>query len=67
MEDIHASKIKPLEYRFCRVVFGVNCSPFLLNATVLYHLEKSADEDPVFVKTIKRSIFVDDFVGGVVE
>ena len=64
VDDISSKEIKPVEYRFCRVVFGVNCSPFLLNATVQYHLDTFAEEDPQFVESMKRSLYVDDWVGG---
>ena len=51
-------------YRFYRVVFGVNCSPFLLNATLQYHLDTFAAIDPKFVRIMKRSFYVDDLVTG---
>ena len=53
-------------YRFCRVVFGVNASPFLLNATIRHHLEKYEECDPEFVQKLRDSFYVDDFVGGAV-
>ena len=49
--------------RFC-VVFGLNASPFLLNATLRHHISKLMAVDPEFVKKLIDSFYVDDFVGG---
>ncbi|XP_048580427.1 uncharacterized protein LOC116614572 [Nematostella vectensis] len=64
VNDVEAKEAAPIIYRFCRVVFGVNCSPFLLNATLRYHLESFAKEEPEFVRVMKDSFYVDDLVTG---
>ena len=55
---------KIVVYRFCRVVFGLNVSPFLLNATLRHHISKFMAVDPEFVKKLVDSFYVGDFVGG---
>ena len=50
--------------RFKKVIFGVSCSPFLLNATIYHHLLQYQPEDPPFVHKFLRSIYVDDLVSG---
>ena len=49
-------------YRFCRVVFGLNASPFLLNGTIRHHLAKFEKQDPAFVRKMFESFYVDDLV-----
>ena len=39
-EDVHKPDSKIIVYHFCRVVFGLNASPFLLNAMLRYHISK---------------------------
>lgn len=51
-------------YRFCRVVFGLNASPFLLNGTIRHHLATFAEADPKFFKKMVDSFYVDDLVSG---
>ena len=50
-------------YRFCRVVFGVNASPFLLNASLRHHISQY-NADPEFVENLLNSFYVDDLVSG---
>ncbi|WKX89272.1 hypothetical protein Q1695_008712 [Nippostrongylus brasiliensis] len=47
-------------YRFTRVTFGLNCSPFLLGATIAEHLEHT--EDRKMAALIKNNIYVDNLV-----
>ena len=49
-EDINDANAKVSVFKFVRLIFGLNCSPFLLNATLRYHLSKFAQEDAEFVK-----------------
>ena len=53
---------KIVVYRFCRVVFGLNTSAFLLNATLRHHISKFMAVDPELVKKLIDSLYVDDFV-----
>jgi len=51
-------------YRFCRVPFGIVCSPFLLAATVQHHLSQSTRTSPV-AEQILSNLYVDNVITGV--
>ena len=48
--------------RFCRILFGVISSPFLLSATIKYHLQK---ETTPIAKLLQRDTYVDNVITGV--
>lgn len=60
VDDITKENPEIVVLRFARVVFGVSFSPFLLNSTVKHRIERYEKEDPEFVETFPRSIYVDD-------
>ena len=60
MDDIHKDNPQLVIRRFARVVFGVNSSPFLLNATIRHHMNTYRTVDPSFVEEVLRSLYVDD-------
>ena len=64
VDDIQKEVSQVVTLRFKRVIFGVSCSPFLLNATIYHHLLQYQPEDPPFVHKFLRSIYVDDLVSG---
>ena len=48
-------------------MFGVSSSPFLLKATLDYHLRHSLSVNPQLVSLLLRSVYVDDVVTGAVD
>lgn len=64
VDDIAKDVPEIIVLRFARVVFGVSSSPFLLNATLDHHIQKYEPVDPVFVKHLKQSMYVDDLSAG---
>ena len=49
--------------RFSRVTFGVNCSPFLLSATIQHHLSKYPPA-LLAARELQENLYVDDFLSG---
>ena len=48
VDDIQKEVPQVVTLRFKRVIFGVSCSLFLLNATIYHHLLQYQPEDPPF-------------------
>ena len=63
-ENPHDVNSEVVVYRFSRVVFGLNASPFLLNGTMRHHFNKYLSVDPQFVEKMISSFYVDDLVTG---
>nr|CAH7762629.1 unnamed protein product [Callosobruchus chinensis] len=53
---------KVVNYRMKRVTFGVNCSPFLLAATLKKHLQSQTEIFKDTCEILLRSFYVDDLV-----
>ena len=64
IDDLTDSNSSVVIYRFCRVVFGLNASPFLLNGTIRHHLATFAENDPEFVRKMVESFYVADMISG---
>ena len=57
-DDIYSSNPEIITLRFVRLVFGLACSPFILNVTLRNHLAKYEDIDPEFVSTVVRAFML---------
>ena len=62
LEDTESKEIDTL--RFTRVPFGSTSSPFLLGGVIEQHLENCEPDYPDIVQEIRRSVYVDDLIGG---
>jgi hypothetical protein len=52
----------PETYRFTRITFGLNAAPFLLGATVQYHLEQSQSR---WAEKLLKGSYVDNYIVGI--
>lgn len=64
VDDIEKEEPKIILKRFTSVIFGVISSPFLLNATIWYHMQKFVNEYPEIVLKFLRDLYMDDCVTG---
>ena len=62
VENIESDEPEIVVLRFTSAVFGVICSPYLLNATIRHHLELYQETDPDFVENVRSSLYCDDYV-----
>jgi hypothetical protein len=51
-------------YRFTRALFGLTCSPFLLNGVLNEHLKSWETKRPELVEEIRKNLYVDDLMTG---
>ena len=49
-------------YRFKAILFGATCSPFILNATLLKHLQRSENKT---AKLLEQDLYVDNILTSV--
>ena len=59
-ENPHNPESSFITYRFRSVLFGATSSPFLLQATLTHHLNKSESQ---YAEKIKESLYVDNLQG----
>ena len=51
-------------FRFVVIVFGLNCLPNLLCATIITHMRQYSDINRDFVETFLRDLYMDDNTSG---
>ncbi|GFX33532.1 integrase catalytic domain-containing protein [Trichonephila clavipes] len=67
VSDIRSNQTDPYKfqvYRFKRVMFGVNVSPFLLSATIKHHIENYCEQYPAATEMLDTCLYVDDVISG---
>ncbi|GFU03201.1 uncharacterized protein TNCV_2720971 [Trichonephila clavipes] len=65
--DIRSNQTDPYKfqvYRFKRVMFGVNVSPFLLSATIKHHIENYREQYQAATEMLDTCLYVDDVISG---
>jgi len=63
LTDDGEGQIRVVQYRFCRLPFGLKPSPALLNAVLEKHLARYSELEPDMFKLLAQSFYADDFIG----
>ncbi len=64
IDDIRKEDPEIIVKRFTSVLFGLKQSPFLLNATINFHMNKYSDSYPEIVVQFLRDLYMDDSTTG---
>ena len=64
VDDVNKESPEVMLLRFARVVFGVNSSPFILNATIRHNVNTCLPVDSALTRELLKSLHVDDYVSG---
>ncbi|KAJ8043751.1 hypothetical protein HOLleu_10991 [Holothuria leucospilota] len=64
--DLDSSK-EPQIYEYCRVVFGINTSPFIALKVSQQSAQKYKDELPLAAETVLKSTYMDDSLDSVID
>ena len=59
VDDVNKESTETELLRFTRVVFGVNASPFILNATIRHRVNTFMLNDNAFALELLKSLYVD--------
>ena len=63
-DDINKDKPEIVQFRFCKLVFGLTPSPAILAETIQHHLTRYLLTEPHMADLMADSFYVDDFTSG---
>ena len=63
-DNINSEEPQIIQYRFCRLVFGLTPSPAILQGIIQHHLSRYKISHPETVRLLSDTLYVDDFAGG---
>ena len=63
VDDITTREAQVVQYRFCRLVFGITPSPAILQCVIQHHLSRYKNSHAEIVKLLSDTWYVDDFPG----
>ena len=63
-DDMQKEHPNIIQYRFCRLVFGLTSSSAILSSVLMHHLTQRKDPKSPVNLLLAESLYVDDFVGG---